>query len=203
MINLYQKDLWAPLDLSVDNADLESVNNGDQHALDRYIHSVREHSGRQILVGGYLEQRSIYRRSKHFDQAEDIRDIHLGMDIWAPADTPVAAIADGIIHSYANNIGLGNYGPTIIVHHPKQDVYSLYGHLSKSSIEGISMGAAVQADQVIGHLGGPDVNGDYPPHLHLQIIKDLEGWKGDYPGVCSAADVDHYAANCPDPTDYI
>ena len=44
-----------------------------------------------------------------------------------------------------------------------------------------------------------EVNGDYPPHLHFQIINDLQGNFGDYLGVCSANELDFYKENCPDP----
>ena len=42
-------------------------------------------------------------------------------------------------------------------------------------------------------------NGDYPPHLHFQIILDIENFYGDYPGVCSENDLKYYSQNCPDP----
>ena len=48
-------------------------------------------------------------------------------------------------------------------------------------------------------LGNSFENGDYAPHLHFQIIKNMENYMGDYPGVCSASDLEFYAENCPDP----
>jgi hypothetical protein len=48
-------------------------------------------------------------------------------------------------------------------------------------------------------LGDTSVNGDYPPHLHFQIIKDIQGYQGDYPGVSSKKDLDFYRNNCPNP----
>ncbi|RYZ44700.1 MAG: peptidase M23, partial [Chitinophagaceae bacterium] len=38
----------------------------------------------------------------------------------------------------------------------------------------------------------------WPPHLHFQIIKDMHGWKGDYPGVCRFSEKEAYLQNCPD-----
>ena len=43
------------------------------------------------------------------------------------------------------------------------------------------------------------MNGDYAPHLHFQIIKNIADYEGDYPGVSSKNDLDFYSANCPDP----
>jgi hypothetical protein len=42
------------------------------------------------------------------------------------------------------------------------------------------------------------VNGDYAAHLHFQIIKDLQGFVVDYPGVCSKQDLEFYEGNCLD-----
>ena len=48
-------------------------------------------------------------------------------------------------------------------------------------------------------LGDATVNGNYAPHLHFQIIDTISTNFGDYPGVCSASDLDFYLENCPDP----
>jgi peptidoglycan LD-endopeptidase LytH len=42
-------------------------------------------------------------------------------------------------------------------------------------------------------------NGNWPPHLHFQLIADMEGWKGDYPGVCKYSEREKWLGNCPDP----
>jgi len=43
------------------------------------------------------------------------------------------------------------------------------------------------------------INGDYAPHLHFQIIIDMEEKTGDYPGVCSENKLEFYKNNCPNP----
>ena len=48
-------------------------------------------------------------------------------------------------------------------------------------------------------VGYSEVNGDYAPHLHFQIIKNIENFEGDYPGVTSQNNLAFYRANCPDP----
>ncbi len=58
---------------------------------------------------------------------------------------------------------------------------------------------SVQKGQQIATLGLPPINGDYAPHLHFQIIIDMEGKFGDYPGVCSENTLAFYKENCPDP----
>jgi murein DD-endopeptidase MepM/ murein hydrolase activator NlpD len=200
---LYDQTLFQPLDLSVDNQDLSHYDLTKSSELARYIDSTKPATGNALLVGGYLEQRAIYQRSPHFTESSSVRNIHLGLDIWAAAGSDVPAIADGTIHSYADNKGLGNYGPTIIIHHHDLKIYSLYGHLSRASLDNLSVGESVTRGQIIGTLGDASVNGDYPPHLHLQIMRDLGKWSGDYPGVTSLDDLAYYEANCPDPMGYL
>ncbi|MFN3756122.1 MAG: peptidoglycan DD-metalloendopeptidase family protein [Flavobacterium sp.] len=168
-----------------------------ESAIESYL---QEHNA-TIAWGGYLEQRNLYQRSPLFQATENPRNIHLGIDLWAPSETSVLAPLDGKIHSFANNDNWGDYGPTIILQHELkgQVLYTLYGHLSLASLENIKEGQSVMAGQNIASLGGSSVNGDYAPHLHFQVILDLQGKKGDYPGVCSATELDFYRNNCPDP----
>ena len=79
------------------------------------------------------------------------------------------------------------------------EFYTLYGHLSESSIANKSVGVEVKQGDVISVLGASEVNGDYPPHLHFQIIKNIEDYKGDYPGVSNLLNLEFYKSNCPDP----
>ena len=106
-----------------------------------------------------------------------------------------------MIHSFSDNINFGDYGPTVVVKHSIKDVvfYTLYGHLSRSSIKSLCKNTQILKGQVIGFLGNSKINGDYASHLHFQIIKDMQHYKGDYPGVSSQADIEFYCNNCPDP----
>jgi murein DD-endopeptidase MepM/ murein hydrolase activator NlpD len=121
--------------------------------------------------------------------------------LWCAEETPVIAAFDGIIHSIADNSNYGDYGPTVVMKHCTNNIsfYTLYGHLSRSSIKGLYKNTQIFKGQVIGYLGGSKVNGDYAPHLHFQIIKDIEHYEGDYPGVSSQVDIEFYCNNCPDP----
>jgi hypothetical protein len=71
--------------------------------------------------------------------------------------------------------------------------------LSLESISDIGIGETYGAGQQLATLGDASVNGDYAPHLHFQIIKDIQDNFGDYPGVCSKTDLTFYLENCPDP----
>lgn len=156
----------------------------------------------KVAYGGYLEKRNLYQRSTVFNDSIQLeRNIHIGLDLWIKAGTAVLAAVDGKIHSFQNNSDLGDYGPTIIIEHSLNNCqfYTLYGHLSLESIKNLKIGQLVSKGEQIATLGDATVNGDYAAHLHFQVIHDLEGKSGDYPGVCSEQHLSFYKQNCPDP----
>jgi peptidoglycan LD-endopeptidase LytH len=127
--------------------------------------------------------------------------VHLGIDIFAPYGTDVFAPLASRVHSSRINDNPGDYGPTIILEHQAgaDKFYSLYGHLSRDSLKGLKPGAAYMAGERIASLGTRNENGGWPPHLHFQIILDLKGMSGDYPGVCKRSEQAHWLSICPDP----
>ena len=193
---------YTPIDLSATNTDQLDLDVTDATIFEEFVENHLAENYAEVAFGGYLEKRNLYRRSENFkNNIEDERNIHIGLDLWIKAGTSVLSALNGKIHSFQNNNAHGDYGPTIIVEHEIDDLifYSLYGHLSLESLEGKKVGQLVKKGEKIAELGKPSVNGDYAPHLHFQIIKDIQGKMGDFPGVCSADDVEHYKENCPDP----
>ena len=194
---------YTPIDLTDNNKELEEFDIECSASWSKYIQNYLKSRHKLIAFGGYLERRSLYKRSKHFNKAGSFnkRNIHLGVDLWCGEDTPVLAVFDGVIHSFSENTNFGDYGPTLVLKHCIKDIvfYSLYGHLSRSSIKSLIKNSQISKGQVIGFLGSSDVNGDYAPHLHFQIIKDIQHYLGDYPGVFSEIDLPFFIENCPDP----
>ncbi|RNC87328.1 MAG: peptidase M23 [Winogradskyella sp.] len=194
---------FVPLDLSVTNHELKAVDVSSSSDLERFIwNHIKAHNAK-VAYGGYLEERGIYNRSSHFNKqvATTERNIHLGLDLWIEADAPIYAPLDGVLHSFKDNNNFGDYGPTLILKHHIDgfEFYTLYGHLSLKSLSGKRVGEPITKGQQIATLGTAEVNGDYPPHLHLQIIFKIEDYQGDYPGVCSLQDLEYYKSNCPNP----
>jgi len=194
---------YVPLDLSIDNELLKAIDVSSTTALGSFVNAHIQNYQGLVAFGGYNETRNIYQRSTHFNkmEADNERNIHLGVDLWAPEGTVVYTPLNGIVHSFKNNTHYGDYGPTIILKHSIQDYtfYTLYGHLSLKSISHLKVGMAFKQGDLLGDLGKPDVNGDNPPHLNFQIIRDIQNYKGDYPGVCINKDLAFYLNNCPDP----
>jgi murein DD-endopeptidase MepM/ murein hydrolase activator NlpD len=193
---------YIPLDLSVTNQDLMESKPENPKEFETFISNYLEKNNAEVAFGGYIEGRTLYQRSTIFkNDAIPERNIHIGLDLWTKVDTAVLAPLNGTVHSFKNNIGLGDYGPTIILEHivENEKFYTLYGHLSLESIETLSVGTVFNKGEKIGTLGNSDVNGDYAPHVHFQIIKNIEDYFGDYPGVCNTNDLNFYIENCPDP----
>jgi murein DD-endopeptidase MepM/ murein hydrolase activator NlpD len=194
---------YIHLDLSTTSSKLKDVNTSNTSDLALFINEYISSNKAQVAFGGYKEVRNIYQRSTYFNQNDEHteRNIHLGLDLWIEAETPIKAPLNGAVHSFKNNENYGDYGPTLILKHVVEGVefYTLYGHLSLASISNLTIGQPFQQGQQIATLGDATVNGDYPPHLHFQIIRDLQGFEGDYPGVCSKQDLEFYLHNCPDP----
>lgn len=205
-INILDKEIslekYKRLDLSTTNRDLQSIHITNPSDCERYINSVLQKQHGQVAYGGYLEQRNLYADKVSFaSKPKAQRNIHLGIDYWCSAGTKVVAPLSGTLHGYKNNRSIGDYGPTILLQHEIQgnSFYTLYGHLSLESLDGLEIGQRFDAGMILGTLGASDINVNYAPHLHFQIIQDIEGYVGDYPGVCSRTDLEYYKKNCPDP----
>ncbi|HKO78427.1 MAG TPA: peptidoglycan DD-metalloendopeptidase family protein [Flavobacterium sp.] len=193
---------YTPLDLSASNLELDQLNISDSSKFETYVEHLLIKNKAKVAHGGYNEIRNLYKRSSAFnDSNSEERNIHIGLDLWIKAGTPVLAALDGKVHSFQYNNNLGDYGPTIILEHQLENhvFYTLYGHLSLKSIASIKTGDFFAKGQQLATLGDSSVNGDYSPHLHFQIIKDIKENFGDYPGVCSKSKLDYYLENCPDP----
>ncbi|MDQ4141727.1 MAG: peptidoglycan DD-metalloendopeptidase family protein [Bacteroidota bacterium] len=198
-------DLNAPdvcrLDLTAQNPLLVNHTLKNTEHFELLINQLLQMQSARIGVGGYLENRVIYRRSALFTENQAVRSIHLGVDVWAPAGTPIFAPLEGVIHSFADNAHFGDYGPTIILQHSLENYtfYTLYGHLSRYSLVNLEVGQKIDKGQEFSTFGPYPENGDWPPHLHFQLITDMQSLTGDFPGVCSLEEKDVFAQICLDP----
>jgi murein DD-endopeptidase MepM/ murein hydrolase activator NlpD len=189
------------LDFTSANEELTDEIVNDTPLFSAYINQKIKSANATYGIGGYDEHRTVYSRSKVFDTGEEPRRLHLGIDIWGDAGTPVYAPLDGTVHSFAFNDAYGDYGATIILQHKTENnfFHTLYGHLSLKDLENLAEGKSIKAGDEIAHFGEPHENGYWPPHLHFQMIIDMKEMKGDYPGVCKFSEREMYLKNCPDP----
>jgi murein DD-endopeptidase MepM/ murein hydrolase activator NlpD len=166
-----------------------------------YIRNEMQARGVDFGIGGYAEERAIYRGGVHFVEGEP-RCIHLGLDFWTAAGTEVHAPWDAEVHSFSSIDLPYDYGHVVILRHhlPQGILHSLYGHLSADSLKGLEEGKRIPAGKVFARLGTAAENGGWPPHLHFQLIRDMMGKEGDFPGVCTKGEKAFYLDNCPKPT---
>ena len=176
----------------------------DQAVLGPELFERMRATGAAVGIGHYDEARAIYTDDRFRQESNDgpvWRTVHLGLDLFAEAGSPVLAPIEGVVHSVHDNPGAGDYGPTIILRHDADGVpwYSLYGHLSRADLAGLVPGQRVPAGMTIAHLGRAEENGGWPPHLHFQLITDLLGRTVEFPGVARADQRAVWLAVSPDP----
>ena len=87
------------------------------------------------------------------------RRFHSGLDIGAPAGSPVVATSAGTVISAGWN---GGYGKAIIIQHSDTQ-QTLYGHLSEVSVQA---GQTIAQGTVIGLVGS--TGNSTGPHLHFE-----------------------------------
>jgi len=169
------------------------------------IFNAMKEAGADVGIGQYNENRHCYRSELYRPSTTGAqRTLHIGADLFAAPGTAVAAPLPARVHSFQDNANELDYGPTIILEHAVEmeafTFYTLYGHLSRASLTTIEAGQALAAGEVFAAIGNYPENGNWPPHLHFQLITDLFDQTGDFPGVVPPSEAAVWRAVCPDPT---
>jgi 4-aminobutyrate aminotransferase-like enzyme/Ser/Thr protein kinase RdoA (MazF antagonist) len=158
-----------------------------------------------VFVGGYKEPRVLYTTDAFKQITNDgfcYRTLHLGVDFWTIVGEAIFVPYDGEIVTVHNNNFYKDYGPLLIVKHTineQNEFYTLYGHLSEESLEQHFVGKRIKKGDFLATLGNSSVNGNWPSHLHFQIILDLLNHTQNFDGVASPKQWDVYKSICPNP----
>ena len=181
----------------------EAVANLDVDQLGNLIDEMMADAGTGFAFGRYAEPRDLY-NSDHFagDGDGERRTVHLGLDLFCVAGTPVYAPLDGKVELLANNARELDYGPMLVLQHADMggDVFfALYGHLGAEVLQQFEVGQSVDAGQQIATVGAPPHNGNWPPHLHFQLILDLKDLGVDFPGVARKSQQEYWLGLSPSP----
>ena len=198
------KEKLIQFDFTESNKALQKIDLLDTEKFCGYITGLLQNARAKFGIGGYNELRTLYARSSLFSgdaiEKEEPRRLHLGVDIWGKEGTEIFASLNGTVHSFAFNDNFGDYGATIILLHQLEEIqfFTLYGHVSLDDLN-MNEGDKITTGQQFAHFGNPEENGHWAPHLHFQVIHDIENYKGDYPGVCKYSEREKYLSNCPDP----
>lgn len=208
ILNLdFQKEPLVVLDLSVGSPVISNPTElSNPKSLAMIIWDQIGSTGAQIGVGRYKEPRITQSGEpdvKSYFEGVELGTIHLGMDLILKAGTPVLAPFNGKVHSFQNNSGPFCNGPTIILEHKtgnQQDrFYTLYSHLSRTSLKGLAPGQLVKKGDTIAKIGNYPSNGGWPPSLHFQIIIDMFHWEGNFPSYSPPSHQELWQSICPDP----
>ncbi|HSF19382.1 MAG TPA: aminotransferase class III-fold pyridoxal phosphate-dependent enzyme [Vicinamibacteria bacterium] len=164
------------------------------------LFSRMKRTGARVGIGRYDEARPLYTSAIFTSAPEggsEPRTVHLGIDLFVEAGTPIHAPLDGVVHSFRFNDAPLDYGPTIILEHSLG--YTLYGHLSSRSLDGLEKKQRIRKGEAFAEVGDFPTNGNWPPHLHFQIILDLLDKEGDFPGVARPSERFLWLGLSPDP----
>jgi 4-aminobutyrate aminotransferase-like enzyme/Ser/Thr protein kinase RdoA (MazF antagonist) len=178
----------------------------DTAAMTRKLFGAMRSRGASLGIGRYDEARLLYVGDAFAGvggEHPERRTVHLAHDLFMEPGTPVRAPLDGRVVGAKDNAGRLDYGPTVILEHAPPDgprFFTLYGHLSRASLARRKVGDAIARGEILGEIGPAPENGDWPPHTHFQIVADLLGSDGDFPGVAAASARTTWLSLCPDPS---
>ncbi len=96
----------------------------------------------------------------HNDPFTGLYQPHNGIDLAAPAGTPIHATADGIVKYAGYQSKLGN---TVIIDHG-YGILTYYGHMSKIRV---TKGQKISRHEVVGFIGSSGYSTG--PHLHYEV----------------------------------
>jgi 4-aminobutyrate aminotransferase-like enzyme/Ser/Thr protein kinase RdoA (MazF antagonist) len=191
---------------------LELGGRTDTAAWTRVIARSLDAAGAEIGVGRYGEIRPWYTADAYRVETEgapEWRTVHLGLDLFAPAGTPVRAPLAGTVEAARYNGLPLDYGGTVVLRHEVPDegaggsgalvFHTLYGHLSRDSAEGLRPGDPIGRGEVFARLGDADENGGWTPHLHLQVLVDPLDDPAGQPGVARPSREAVWRSLSPDP----
>jgi 4-aminobutyrate aminotransferase-like enzyme/Ser/Thr protein kinase RdoA (MazF antagonist) len=192
------------LDLGIGSPDLTGRDTDDTEAFTGRVFGAIRRRGARVGLGRYREPRGFYLTDAFEGRPSEMperRTVHMGLDIFDLPGAEVRAPLASVVARVRDNASRLDYGPTVILRHetPAGPFWTLYGHLERASVEDLEEGRTLSPGEPFARVGPHPENGDWPPHLHFQIITDLLGWDGDFPGVAAPRELPVWESFSPDP----
>ena len=194
----------APIDLSAGSSLVSSEPHENVPAeLDRRIARRLAEHGATVGAGGYDEARLIYAWPNE-PAASEPRTLHIGLDLSLAPGSPLHAPLDGVVQGFEDADAHHDYGPVIVLRHRTDDpdpveFYSLYGHLTRDSLDGLRVGRSIAQGTVFARVGSAPSNGDWWAHVHVQLVTDLLDVPCNVNGAVRASQRVVWKSLCPDP----
>lgn len=195
------KSPYYRFDLSRHNPHVAHIDMAKPETLRTYIEETLTAHRCGWGFGGWGEDRAFYQTHPFFKDKPGDHSIHLGMDIWLPADTPIYSPFTGTVHAFKDNSLEHTYGPSIITEHQIGGVpfYIMFSHLSPYALDGINEGRLLRSGDQVATVGSEEDNAEIPPHFHIQLITDLAGHRADFPEVARLSEKNKYLNICHNP----
>lgn len=162
--------------------------------------------GARVGIGRWDEARPIYLGPAFRDgdhPTDEHRTVHLGIDLFVEAGVALHTPLPGVVEAVADNPSPKDYGPVVVLRHEPEDVppfFTLWGHLDPEVLDRLRPGDRLASGDRVARVGAPPGNGDWPPHLHLQIVVDLLDLGHDVPGVAPPRERTLWRSWFPDPS---
>ena len=115
---------------------------------------------------------------------------------------PYIAPLEGRVALFNDNAADLDYGPIILLEHRTDNgltFWTKYGHLTRDSLQGLEIGQKIEKGQEFARIGPYPENGNWPPHLHFQILTSLANMGTDIHGVAAKSVLDIWESLAPDP----
>ncbi|MGH2497133.1 MAG: aminotransferase class III-fold pyridoxal phosphate-dependent enzyme [Ktedonobacteraceae bacterium] len=193
-------------DLSVGSSELGNLlESSDTDTIAQKLFSRMQATHSPLGVGRYNEARILHTSiERHIEDnnGPQWHTIHLGLDLFIAAGSPVYAPLAGIVHSFNINDETGGGSTLVLQHsvaHGTLTFYTLYGNLSPGSLDSLRNGMPVKQGAQIARTGDYPANGNLPPHLHFQLITDMLDRQGNFPAFALPDERDIWLSLSPDP----
>lgn len=146
----------------------------DPYFCNDWVNALHKYYNVDYSYGGMLENRSHLWRDLYLMKLSPPKPIHLGWDFNVPAGTlvysPIDAYAFDCFYDPDQNGGWG--GRLTLTKGIKSRELIIFAHLKN-----LNKNAEIKIGDVIGEVAGPEENGYWFPHLHLQYL-NLSEWEG-------------------------
>ncbi|MCF8138877.1 MAG: aminotransferase class III-fold pyridoxal phosphate-dependent enzyme, partial [Desulfotignum sp.] len=138
------------------------------------------------------------------------RSLHLGMDVWAMAGTPVHALFDGRVVQVqkedsgcpATKTDRATGSAALVLAHRtpgKMQFYTLYGGLDLECMTRLDTDRAVEKGELLGRVAARTAAENRVPHLHFQVMLARPGQGCAFPRVVFPEQREVWKSICPDP----
>lgn len=134
------------------------------------LEEIHRAEGAEWSFGGYLEDRRHLLAGSYLDATGNF--LHLGVDVHVPEGTPVVAgVPARVLLVDDDHDPNGGWGPRVFLRRALEqgdDMVAVFAHLrTPRCLPGDVLGPT----DAFAEVGGPPLNGNWHPHLHLQLLR--------------------------------